>query len=126
MFGLRPVWRGQVKVNVSDPTRTVLDMLNDPQLGGGLRSTVDMFRNYLNSEKKDLGLLVNYADQLGNGAVFKRLGFLLEKYAESAQDTIVQCRERLTMGNAKLDPALNAEKLVTRWKLWVPERWIRA
>jgi len=85
-----------------------------------------MFRNYLNSEKKDLGLLVNYADQLGNGAVFKRLGFLLEKNAEDAQDIIVQCRERLTKGNAKLDPALKAEKLVTRWKLWVPERWIRA
>jgi len=120
MFGLKAVWRGQVKVNVSDPTRTVLDMLNDPQLGGGLRSTIDMFRNYMSPEKKDLGLLIKYANQLGNGAVFKRLGFLLEKYAENEQDFIEQCRESLTTGNAKFDPSLKAEKLITRWRLWVP------
>ncbi len=125
MFGLKPVWRGQVKVNVSDPTRTVLDMLSDPQLGGGLRSTIDMFGNYMNSEKKDLGLLIKYADQLGNGAVFKRLGFLLEKYAENERDIIEQCREKLTAGNAKLDPALKAKKLITRWRLWVPDRWVK-
>ncbi|MCW8965816.1 MAG: type IV toxin-antitoxin system AbiEi family antitoxin domain-containing protein [Candidatus Pacearchaeota archaeon] len=125
MFGLKAVWRGQVKVNISDPTRTVLDMLNDPQLGGGLRSTIDMFRNYMNSEKKNLELLIEYADQFGNGAVFKRLGFLLEKYAENEQVLIGQCSERLTAGNAKLDPALKAEKLLTRWRLWVPERWAK-
>lgn len=125
MFGLKAVWRGQVKVNVSDPTRTVLDMLSNPQLGGGLRSAIDMFRNYLGSEKKDLGLLIEYADKLGNGAVFKRLGFLLEKYAENEQSFIEQCRERLTMGNAKFDPALNAKRLITRWRLWVPERWAK-
>jgi predicted transcriptional regulator of viral defense system len=125
MFGLKAVWRGQVKVNVSDPTRTVLDMLSDPQLGGGLRSTIDMFRNYMGSEKKDLALLIKYAVQLGNGAVFKRLGFLLEKYAENEQIFIGQCRERLTTGNAKLDPALKAKKLITRWRLWVPERWAK-
>ena len=27
LFGLKPVWRGQVKVSVSDPARTILDML---------------------------------------------------------------------------------------------------
>lgn len=124
MFGLKPVWRGQVKVNVSDPTRTILDILSDPQLGGGLRSSIDMFRNYLASEKKDLPLLIKYAEQLGNGAVFKRLGFLLEKYNEKEQDIIDMCTERLTTGNAKLDPALKSENLVTRWRLWVPKRFI--
>jgi predicted transcriptional regulator of viral defense system len=125
MFGLRAVWRGPVKVNVSDATRTVLDLLGDPQLGGGLRSTVDMFRNYLNSEKKDLKLLLEYAGQLGNGAVFKRLGFLLEQYAENEQDVIDSCYEKLTAGNTKLDPAVKAERLITRWRLWVPERWAK-
>ena len=123
MFGLKAVWRGQVKVNVSDPARTVLDMLSDPQLGGGLRSTVDMFKNYMASEMKDIALLIEYADQLGNGAVFKRLGFLLEKFNEDEQVFILQCRNRLTKGNAKLDPALKVDKLITRWRLWVPERW---
>jgi len=67
-------------------------------------------------------LLVKYADQLGNGAVFKRLGFLLETYDENEQDFIEQCRERLTAGNTKLDPSLKGERLITRWRLWVPNR----
>ena len=124
MFGLKPVWRGQVKVNISDPTRTVLDMLNDPQLGGGIRSTVDMFSNYLQSEKRNLDLLIDYADQLGNGAVFKRLGFLLERYAPTEQSTIKKCKERLSSGNAKLDTKSSGNKLITRWRLWVSKRWI--
>lgn len=124
LFGMKSVWRGQVKVDVSDPTRTMLDMLSDPQLGGGIRSTVDMLKNYLKSEKKDLALLLEYAKQLGNGAVFKRLGFLLEKFSPADQEAIARCRERLTTGNAKIDPALETDKLVTRWRLWVPQRWL--
>ena len=84
LFGLKLVWRGQVKVSVSDPTRTVLDMLSDPRLGGGLRPTVDLFRRYLRSENSDLYLLIEYGERLGNGAVFKRLGFLLERLAPEA------------------------------------------
>jgi len=124
MFGLKVIWRGQVKVKVSDPSRTILDMLSDPLLAGGLRSTVDMFKNYLSSDQKDLSLLFEYASKLGNGAVFKRLGFLLEKYAVNETAFIEQCKESLTTGNAKLDPSLQAERLITRWRLWVPERWL--
>jgi predicted transcriptional regulator of viral defense system len=125
MFGLKPVWRGQVKVPVSDSTRTILDILSDPVLGGGIRSAKDMFINYLRSENKNLELLIEYAELLGNGAVFKRLGFLLEKIAPDETETIDQCRARLTAGNTKLDPKLSNEKLVTRWRLWVPENWKR-
>jgi len=125
MFGLKPVWRGQIKVPVSDPTRTILDMLSDPVLGGGIRSTKDMFINYLRSENKNLELLIEYAERLGNGAVFKRLGFLLEKIAPDETETIDQCRSKLTSGNAKLDVMLSADRLITRWRLWVPENWKR-
>lgn len=125
MFGLKPVWRGQIKVPVSDPTRTILDMLSDPVLGGGIRSTKDMFINYLRSENKNLELLIEYAERLGNGAVFKRLGFLLEKIAPDETETIDQCRSKLTAGNAKLDVTLSADRLITRWRLWVPENWKR-
>jgi predicted transcriptional regulator of viral defense system len=50
MFGIRSVWRGQAKVKVPDPTRTVLDMLNNPVLGGGLRPIVDVFNTYMASK----------------------------------------------------------------------------
>jgi len=125
LFGTKPVWRGKVKVSVSDPSRTLLDMLIEPKLGGGIRSTADMFSNYLKSEKKNIELLIEYANRLNNGAVFKRLGFLLEKYDPDQNAAIDECRSRLTKGYVKLDPALKAERLITRWRLWVPESWVK-
>ena len=81
-----------------------------------------MLINYLKSDKKDLNLLLNYAERLGNGAVYKRLGFLLEQKAPEEREAIRQCRERLTTGNAKLDLSLPPDRLITRWRLWVPGR----
>ena len=125
MFGLKTVWRGQVKVSVSDPTRTILDMLAEPHLGGGVRSVQDMLQNYLRSDMKNLDLLVEYADRLGNGAVFKRLGFLLEQNAPAEHVAIEKCAQRLTKGNTRIDPKLKAERLVTRWRLWLPESMLK-
>jgi predicted transcriptional regulator of viral defense system len=125
LFGTKPVWRGQVKVNVSDPSRTVLDLMDDPVLGGGLRPSVDVLQNYLRSETKDLKLLVSYAERLGSGAALKRLGFLLEQFAPAEREAIEACRKRMTKGNVKLDPSLPANRLVTAWRLWVSERWAK-
>lgn len=123
LFGLKSVWRGQAKVNVSDPTRTVLDLLSDPALAGDLQQMANIFRAWLASEHRNLPLLLEYGDRSGNGAVFKRLGFLLELYAPDESAAIGACLERLTAGNAKLDNTLPCEKLVTRWRLRVPIRW---
>lgn len=123
MFGLKTVWRGSVKVSVADPGRTILDMLSEPQLGGGIRSVQDMFRNYLSSDVTNLGQLIEYAERLGNGAVFKRLGFLLEANAPQELDAIERCQRNLTMGNARIDPKMPADALVARWRLWVPHDW---
>ena len=125
LFGTKPVWKGQIKVSVSDPARTILDMLTDPKLGGGIRPTVDIFLSYLKSEDKNIQLLIDYAKRLGKGAVFKRLGFLLERYASDQEAALNECRAQLTKGNIKLDPSLKADKLITRWRLWVPESWAK-
>jgi predicted transcriptional regulator of viral defense system len=121
-FGTRTVWRGRSKVSVADPHRTIVDMLREPSLGGGIQHFEDCFIRYLRREDRDLALLVEYADKLVNGAIFKRLGFLAER---QRIDLLVQlCRERLTTGNAKLDNRLKCPKLITRWRLFVPETWL--
>jgi hypothetical protein len=51
-------------------------------------SVKDMLGNYLRSENKNVEQLIEYGEQLGNGAVFKRLGFLLEKKAPDEAKTI--------------------------------------
>jgi predicted transcriptional regulator of viral defense system len=125
LFGTKPVWRGQVKIQVADPTRTIVDLLNEPRLGGGLRSTVDIFKAYMVSQDKNTDLMIDYAKRLGNKTVFKRLGLLAEQYSPSEKELIKACRSRLSQGNSKLDPDLPSKQLVTRWKLWVPAGWMK-
>ncbi len=124
MFGLKSVWHGQIKILVSDPTRTILDFLVDPKLGGGMRSVVDMLKEYLKSEHKNLKLLIDYASRLQNSAVFKRLGFLLEQYTPDELNIISECKKHITISKVKIDPQLDTDnKLITRWRLWVPKNW---
>jgi predicted transcriptional regulator of viral defense system len=123
-FGLKNVWRGRVRVQVTDPSRTIIDLMADPTLGGGLRSSTDMLRNYLDArEHRNIELLMEYAQTFGVGAVFKRLGFLLEQYAPQENEAIAACRAALTQGNACLDPALPSRTLATAWRLWLPDGW---
>src|ERR1035441_5915291 len=35
-FGLKTLWRGSVKVSISDVARTLVDMLSSPDTGGGI------------------------------------------------------------------------------------------
>jgi len=86
---------------------------------------VDIFLSYLKSESKNIQLLIDYAKRLGSGAVFKRIGFLLERYASDQEAALNECRAQLTKGNVKLDPSLKTDRLITRWRLWVPESWAK-
>jgi len=123
IFGTKPVWRGQTKVAVSDIHRTIIDMLDDPALGGGIQHAADCLEHYLQRPDLDTEKLIGYAELLGNGAVFKRLGFLAERHP-FGEPFVHASRGRLTKGHAKLDPALQCGRLVTRWRLRVPESWI--
>lgn len=124
IFGTRSVWRGTTRIAVSDVHRTIVDMLHDPDLGAGIQHVADCLTSYFDHRGRDDDRLVAYADRLGNGAVFKRLGFLAERSSDGAA-LAEACRERLTQGNAKLDSALPCRRLVTRWRLFVPESWVQ-
>ena len=58
-----------------DVHRTIVDMLDDPDLGAGIQHVADCLASYFDRQDRDDDRLVAYADRLGNGAVFKRLGF---------------------------------------------------
>lgn len=124
IFGTKTVWRGSTKVPVSDVHRTIIDMLNDPALGGGIQHVSDCFTAYLKRDDRKDALLIEYADRLGNGAVFKRLGFLAEQNAETSA-LAKECQSRLTKGNASLDPNLTCNRLISKWRLWIPQSWAK-
>jgi len=118
LFGTVAVWRGQVRAAVSDPSRTIVDILDDPRLGGGVRTVTDVLREYMSSEHRDDGLLIAYGDRLGHRAVFKRLGYLAEQLGVEADELLAACRERRSAGVIALDPAINARgRIVRRWGL---------
>jgi predicted transcriptional regulator of viral defense system len=118
LFGTVPVWRGQNKVEVSDPTRTVVDVLDDPALGGGIRTVADVLVEYLHSPHRDDALLVSYGDRLGNRTVFKRLGYLLERTSIDSSELVAACLVRRSSGIAKLDPTFDSPgPIVRRWGL---------
>ncbi len=122
IFGTKPVWRHHTKVPVSDVHRTIIDMLDDPAIGSGIQQVADCLNAYFKRPDRSDPKLIEYADQLGNGAVFKRLGFLVERQNCGAA-LAEQCHTRLTTGNARLDPALECKRLISRWRLLIPPSW---
>jgi predicted transcriptional regulator of viral defense system len=92
--------------------------LSDPSTGGGIRNIAEMINNYLEGEKKDLNVLMDYIGKSGNKTVYKRLGYILEYLKYSENDYIERCRNKISSGYAKLDPLLPARgKLSRRWML---------
>ncbi len=70
-----------------------------------------------------MDLLIEYADNQGNSATFKRLGFIMEMAFPSEKKTIQTCHNKIKSGYSQLDPSIHGEELFTRWNLWVPKNW---
>lgn len=116
LFGTAMIYRGQARVEVSDPTRTIVDVLDDPLLGGGIRAVAAIVREYLISGHRDDSLLIEHGDRFGNRAVFKRLGFILEDLGFEAPELVRASLERRSAGLVALDPSEQAKgRIVRRW-----------
>ncbi len=78
LFGTVGVWRGSERVDVSDPSRTIVDLLDDPSMGGGIRHVAEVLEEYFDGAHRDEELLLDYCERFGNRSAYKRLGYLLE------------------------------------------------
>ncbi len=123
LFGTKSVWRGTIKVQVSTPERTIIDMIDDPRIGGGITHVTECLNNFFTTNMGKWEDLFDMAEKLGNGAVFKRLGFVMEKNLPQYSQLIDMCQNRLSAGLAKLDPTLSCPHVVKRWKLRIPTFW---
>lgn len=124
-FGLKTVWRGGTRVQVSDPARTLVDMLADPALGGGIRHVAEMLSSLLHDQPNEGPKIITHAAKLAVGSVYKRLGYLLQRDHPAQEALIAASRSKLSAGYAKLDPSLPADRLVTAWRVWVPAGELR-
>lgn len=122
-FGLKIIWKQSTKLMISDPSRTMIDFLDTPHFFGGSTTLYEVFSEYLKSEHKDIGLLVNYALGMRNKAILKRLGFLLEYENLMTPDINRKLLDNISFGKTKLVPTQVCPRLITKWQLWVPVHW---
>jgi len=120
-FGFKKIWLGSKSVNVADPNRLIIDILDLPRFGGGARHTIDIFREYWRSEVKDADLLLKYAIKYKKGSVFKRLGFLSQHLeAPVSKDWLQTCQKNITSGITYLDPdGPESGKIISQWNLQI-------
>jgi predicted transcriptional regulator of viral defense system len=120
LFGVNTVWRRQFRVNVSDPSRTIVDILNDPSIGGGIRNITDVLVNYFEWEHKNEEKLTAYINRIDNRAIYKRLGYIIEVMNLDQPRMIEICRSNISKGYSKLDPTVPAKgKILRRWNLLI-------
>lgn len=122
IFGTQAIWSGKVKIGISDPTKTIIDGLNDPAVFGGIRMVADVLSVYIHSKEFNQEKLLKYATDMQNSTIFKRLGYLIEQLAFDASNNITSiCKKKLKSGYSQLDPSVKGDQLETRWNLWVPK-----
>ncbi|MGR3320044.1 MAG: type IV toxin-antitoxin system AbiEi family antitoxin domain-containing protein [Candidatus Anammoxibacter sp.] len=114
------VWIDNVKIRISDPVQTIVDVLDDPATGGGIRHVADIIENYFTSEYKEEAKLLDYIKEKGNKTIYKRLGFILERLNISSGVVVAVCRENISRGYSAFDPKIRNKGIYSRrWNLRV-------
>lgn len=115
-WGLVNEWNDGERLRFANAARTVVDILDTPRLGGGIRHCAEILATFL--DEHDPELLLEAAGRLGTGSVFKRLGYLAEHLDLDRGGIVSACLDRVTAGMSALDPAGPAGGVrVSRWGL---------
>jgi predicted transcriptional regulator of viral defense system len=116
-FGTMKHWATkQETVDISDLERTIIDGLRLPAYAGGVTEVAKGL--WLRHTDVQPAKLVDYALRLGVGAVFRRLGYILELYALAPDNELGRLRQSLTATYAPLDPTLPKDgPHLKRWRL---------
>jgi predicted transcriptional regulator of viral defense system len=116
-FGLTEIWvTKQQAIQVSDKERTLIDGLRLPEYAGGVSEVAKAL--WMSRNEIKLTRLLDYAHRLHNGALTRRLGFLLELYNVAPSDELARLRTKLTTTYDRLDPTLpKSGPFLSRWRL---------
>lgn len=117
LFGIMDHWMTKTrKIRVSDLERTVIDGLRQSEYCGGFSEVAKGF--WMRRENINVKKLVGYALVLDIGAVYRRLGYLLELFKTEENGQLELLRQKVTSFYVLLDPILPAEgKFIARWRL---------
>ena len=101
-FGHTRVWVGDKAVEMADRTKTIVDGLDHPELCGGI---VEVAKGLWHSrDEMDWKRLTTYAERMGNGAILKRLVYLLDIFDLGSVTLRERLQKKLSAGYVVLDP----------------------
>jgi predicted transcriptional regulator of viral defense system len=117
LFGVMKDWIDETPFSVTDREKTIIDGLDLPQYVGGVSEITKALTGSwkLLDEKK----LRKYAAKIGNSAVAKRLGFMMESLRLGDVE-VLRTETSRAPGFSALDPTMPKQgKLNRRWGLLV-------
>ena len=116
-FGAMDHWTTKTRrIRVSDLERTVIDGLRQTEYCSGFSEVAKGF--WMRLQDMDVQKLVEYALLMDIGAIYRRLGYLLELFETEESGQLELLRKKLTATYVLLDPMLPTEgKFIARWRL---------
>lgn len=115
-FGLKKIWSNNIQIQIADIHKTIIDIMDDPDIGGGGIQAIEIFKAYIQSKDANIETLHNYAELLNHGAVYKRLGFLIEQNSKDKGLWVDKLHSKIKKGIINFDP--NGPKkgpITTKW-----------
>ena len=113
-FGFDGISISNVRVNISDKEKTIVDCLDKPKYCGGIGEIVKAI--FFAKEEIDLEKLTDHAIKTGNNAVMKRLGFIVDYLGLDSTD--MECK--ISDSYSILDPTKGKNgRYNSKWKLLI-------
>jgi predicted transcriptional regulator of viral defense system len=119
--GIREERRQGLVVRVTGHERTLVDVFDAPELGGGWE---EIWRSLEAIEFVDLDFVVDYVVRLGSALTIARVGFFLEQHRDAllVEDRHIEALQaRAPNQPSYLERRIRGGKLVPRWNLIVPD-----
>ncbi len=102
-FGFQTVAIEEHPVQITTPSKTLVDGLDRPDLCGGIVELSKAVCRYA-SGRADWNQVTADAERLGNRTVFKRLGYLVEVTETEVGAWLARWRAEISTGETLLDP----------------------
>jgi len=116
-FGLEKAWAGEASFMITNREKTIIDGLDLPRYVGGVGVIAKAIDDAWNS--LDESRLREYSGKIGNTAVAKRLGYLMESQGVGDPEALRKS-VRLAKGFSSLDPTLPDDGTYNRrWGLLI-------
>lgn len=117
-FGAVSHWVENQKIQVASQEKAIVDGLDQPRYCGEIVEVVKGLWNGRN--ELDWDRVLEYGLRMNNGAILKRLGFLLETLKISRPSYFKKLKKHLTAGYVDLDPGASPHGRHNRaWRLRV-------